>query len=900
MTPEFFNNLTNIVLSILSRKSTIKFLGALFVLIITYNANAQHIIESDSLKTAQDSVTTDSVKIVPQNESDIKSPISYSAKDSMMFDLKTKMIYAYGEAKLGMDDMKLDAGYVIMNIDSNYLYAEAILDEKGVESGKPVFTQGGTEYKIKTIRYNFKSKKGMVTDVVTEQGGGFLHGGKTKMQPNKEIHLIDGKFTTCDADHPHFYIQLTKAKVVPEKKIVTGPFYFVISDIPLPLGLPFGYFPNQQNRTSGIIIPSYGEEKRRGFFLQQGGYYWAISDYVDLTVLGDIYTSGSWTINARSNYKKRYKFSGNFDINYQEVIQGEKNVDENYSKNSLFWVKLNYARDSKANPTSTFNASLNFGSSKSRSYNSNNPADFANNNASSSIAFTKTFPGTPFNFSANISATQNLTTGAVNLDLPTVAFNMNKQFPFKRKVAVGSKRWYEQISVGFSSNLKNSLNIGDSLLFTEEAVKKFENGFQYKIPISTSIKVLKYLNLAPSINYNGRIYTNSLKQRPLYFNGTDSLTNAYADTITGFGHVYDFAFSAPLSTKLYGMLNFKRGKIAAIRHVMSPSIGFSYRPDFGQPEWGFYEPDILYPEDPARFFSTYGNGVYGTAPKGKSGSVSFSLGNNFEMKTHSKDTTEEFKKIVLLNSLNFGTSYNIAADSLNWAPLTISANTKLLKQINVTYSSSVDLYKIDPATGRTINELYLSKDNVLGHMTRSSVTLSGSINSDTFKKKAKKENETENSNTGTDENNTGLEGLNGMPKKGTKNQSEQETPVGEYNFKIPWNLSINYSYSYSSTKFDTKTQEWEPTITQTANLNGSLSLTQKWKFSGSLSYDLEKRKLVHTSMNISRDLHCWQMGFNFVPFGTYQSYSFRINVKSSMFQGMEYKKQQSFRDNFDF
>lgn len=898
MTPEFFNNLTNIVLSILSRKSTIKFLGALFVLIITYNANAQHIIEQDSLKTARDSVTTDSLKIVPKNESDIKSPISYSAKDSMMFDLKTKMIYAYGEAKLGMDDMKLDAGYVIMNIDSNYLYAEAILDEKGVESGKPVFTQGGTEYKIKTIRYNFKSKKGMVTDVVTEQGGGFLHGGKTKMQPNKEIHLIDGKFTTCDADHPHFYIQLTKAKVVPEKKIVTGPFYFVISDIPLPLGLPFGYFPNQQNRTSGILIPSYGEEKRRGFFLQQGGYYWAINDYVDLTVLGDIYTSGSWTINARSNYKKRYKFSGNFDINYQEVIQGEKNVDENYSKNSLFWVKLNYARDSKANPTSTFNASLNFGSSKSRSYNSNNPADFANNNASSSIAFTKTFPGTPFNFSANISATQNLTTGAVNLDLPTVAFNMNKQFPFKRKIAVGSKRWYEQISVGFSSNLKNSINIGDSLLFTEEALKRFENGFQYKIPINTSIKVLKYLNLSPSISYNGRIYTNSLIQRPLYLN--DSLTNTYADTITGFGHVYDFIFNAPLGTKLYGMLNFKKGKIAAIRHVMTPSVSFSYRPDFGQPEWGFYEPDLMYPEDPNRFFSTYGNGVYGTAPKGKNGSISFSLSNNFEMKTHSKDTTEEFKKIVLLNALNFSTSYNLAVDSAQWSPISISANTKLFKQINVTYSSSIDLYKIDNATGKATNELYLDKDNVLGHMTRSSVTLSGSINSDTFKKKDKKENENETNNTETDENNTGLEGLNGMPKKGTKTSSEQETSVGDYNFKIPWNLSINYSYSYNSINFDPETQKWEPTITQTANLNGSLSLTQKWKFSGSLSYDLEKRKLVHTSMNISRDLHCWQMGFNFVPFGTYQSYSFRINVKSSMFQGMEYKKQQSFRDNFDF
>jgi hypothetical protein len=871
-------------------------------------------IVSDTIKVASDSVAVvDSVKVVPQEESDIKAPISYSAKDSMRFSLKRKMIYAYGDAKLSMEEMGLDAGYIEMNMDSNYIYAEALEDAEGKLQGDPVFKQGNDEYEIKTIKYNTKSKKGLVTDVVTESNGGFLHGGTTKMQPNKEIHIVNGKYTTCDAEHPHFYIKLTKAKVVPEEKIITGPFWFVFSDIPVPIGLPFGYFPSQENRTSGIILPSYGEEQRRGFYLQDGGYYWAASKNFDLVVLGSIFTSGSWTLNARSKYKKRYKYGGNFDISYQKVVQGEKEIAKDYTEQRMFWVKLNYARDSKANPTSTFSTSLNFGSTQHRKYNLGNnlanPNSFANNNASSSITYTKTFPGTPFNFSANINATQNLSDSTINLTLPTLTFNMSKQFPFKRREAVGSKRWYEQISVGFSSQLENKIQTKNSVLFTEEAIDQFENGFKYNVPISTSIKVFKYFNLSPGITYNGRIYTSRLEQKPIRDNNYQ-IIDTYADTIPqkglGLYHVYDFGFSAPFSTKLYGIKEFKKGRIAAIRHVMSPSVSFSYRPDFGTDFWNFYEHDLAYPDTVDRRFSTYGNGIYGAPPTGKSGSIGFSLDNNFEMKTHSKDTTEEYKKIILLNSLRFSTNYNLAADSMNWSDVNLSANTKLFKQVNVTYSGAIDLYKIDPATGKRINQLYIEQDQVLGHLKRSTVSLSGSINSDTFKKKDKKDSKDKkggNDNAESlDEN--GLDNLEGLDRNRQKKGKGDEAEPEDYDFKIPWNLSINYSWSYnnSTTKLNeiTGRYEYEPEVTQTLNLNGSLSLTPKWKITSSGSYDFEEKKLVHVRMSISRDLHCWQMGFNFVPFGTYKSYNFKINIKSSMFQGLEYKKQQRFQDNFDF
>jgi hypothetical protein len=863
--------------------------------VFTFSVKSQVEEKPDSVPVNNVALPTDSIPIKKKKESDIKSPIKYSSNDSMMFWVKKKMIYAYGEAKLSMEENELDAGHIRMNIDSNYLYAEPLINKKGEKTGVPVFKQGDDKYQINTIKYNFKSKKGLVTDVITEQGGGYLHAKTTKMQPNKEIHISDGKFTTCDAAHPHFYMQLTKAKVIPDKKIISGPFYFVISDIPLPVGLPFGYFPNQKKKSSGFILPGYREETRRGFGLEQGGYYLALSDYVDLTVRAEIWTSGSWGVDLSSNYKKRYRYSGNFNLSYKEIIESQKGLDD-YKRNSTFAVRVNYARDQKANPTSTFNTNVNFMSSKFRQYESYNPNDFANNTTSSSIAYTKRWPGLPFNFSANMSATQNLTSKSISLELPSLALNMKTMLPFKRKVSSGNPRWYEQISVGFSSNLKNSLSIGDSMLFTKEAINRMNNGLRYSVPVSTSIKLLKHFRLNPSINYTGRVYTSYLEQK------WDPDENEYvADTIRGLRHVYDYGFSSPLNTTLYGLFQFKKGPIAAIRHVMSPSIGFSYRPDFGQEKYGYYQADL---NDSLNrdLFNVYRNGVYGTATPGKSGSITFGLDNNFEMKTVSKDTAEKFKKIVLLQSLRIGTSYNLAADSLNWSDISIGASTRLLKQISVTYNGNIELYMLD-SLGYKQNKMYIKEKGVIGHFNRNSIALSGSINSDTFKKKKAKSQEgqdTGDDNEFTDEMGADLlqQEIPGMENK-DKDKDEEKVPADEYSFKMPW--SVNLTYSFSSSKFFNRTlKDFETKNTQTLNTSMNLTLTQKWRISGSMHFDLEAKKLVNTNWSISRDLHCWEMSFNFTPFGTYTSYAFRINVKSSMFQGLEYKKQSSWRDNVSF
>lgn len=881
------------------KKSSINLLLLLFFSVTAQNIVAQEdITKTDSLKTSLDSVVVDSTRIRESNQGAIKAPINYSAKDSMMISLKTKMVYSYGEANIKMDKMNLDAGFIKVNMDSDYIYAKPLINEQGEEEGVPKFQQGSENYDVDSMKYNFESKKGIIYGVITEQAGGYLHGTKTKIQPNKEVHIYDGKFTTCDAKHPHFYIELTKAKVIPEKRIVSGPFYFVLADIPVPVGMPFGLFPNQRENQSGIIMPSYGEEKRRGFFLQNGGYYFAINDYVDLAVIGEIYTNGSWGINLQSKYRKRYKFGGNFNLNYQNLVESEPDLPD-YSQSTQFRVVLNYRRDQKANPTSTFNTALNFSSSKFNQYNSYNPDAFANNNTSSSIAYTKTWPGKPFNFSMNASMNQNLKQKNISLQLPTITFNMNKQFPFKKKIPTGKQKWYEKVSVGFNSNFKNSLNIGDSLLFEQEALEQMENGAQYTIPVSVSSKILKHIIFSPSLNYQGRVYSKYLNQNwydaDVVEEDTIREEGYYIDTISGINHLVDFSVAASFSTTLYGMKQFKRGKIAAIRHVMQPTASISFRPDFGKEFWDYYRTDstkVRYNADSSEVFyddtySRYGNGIFGVPSAGESGVISLGLRNNFEMKVHSKDTAEEFKKIVLLENLRFGTSYNIAADSLNWAPLTMAATTKFFKKLSFQYTGSVELYKRDSA-GRLINTTFIEDDRVLGHLTRSSISLSGRISSEQFKKdKGKSEGKSE-------ENEKGMPG-----REQTDKNKKKDNEVSDYNFSAPWDINIRYSFSYSS-NYDTKLQDYKSDFNQTINTTANLKLNNKWKIGARFDYDIQERELSYWSMNFHRDLHCWEMSFNFVPFGTYQSYMFRINIKSSIFQGLEWKRQNSWRDNIDF
>ncbi|MFN8258839.1 MAG: putative LPS assembly protein LptD [Bacteroidales bacterium] len=878
-----------------------------------YRALAQVSLPLDSAKLKRDTIKVDTIP-VPSKKNALESPVSYSSKDSLMFSVKSKSIFAYGDAKLGMDDMKLDAGYIKMDIDSNYLYAKSITDKNGEEKGKPVFSQGDEKYDINTIKYNLKTKKSYVTGVATEMGGGYMQAKYTKMMPNKEINLSDGKFSTCDAEHPHFYVKLTKAKVIPGKKIISGPFYFVISDIPIPVGLPFGYFPDQRKRTSGIILPTYGEEKNRGFYMSQGGYYFALSDYVDLTLLGEIYTSGSWGLNLRSNYKKRYKFAGNMNISYNKVISGEKDLQEivgGYSKSTAYSIQVAYTRDPKSIPNATFNTSINYQSSNyaETSYNSSNQYVGSNdrfkNSTSSSIAYTKSWPGTPFNFSANMSANQNLSEHQVNLDLPTITLNMTTQHPLKNINKNSSKgKWYKELSVGFSTNMKNTLNTKDSLLFTGESLKKMSNGLQYKVPVGTSIKLFKYFNFSPSFSFTGRVYTSSLHKyeqlEDVIDENGDTIKFAgefITDTVRGLYHVYDYSFGAPVSTKIYGMLNFKKGKIAAIRHVMTPSVSFNYKPDFAEERFNFYDWDPEYPDDYEERYDKYANGIYGSASRNKTGSIGIGLDNNLEMKTHTGDTAQPLKKIVLLSRFGFNTSYNLAKKYKGWQPISIGATTKLFKQINTNYSSVFQIYDVD-STGKRTNDLYFKNHKKLGHFDNHSLSLSGSVNSDTFKKK-KGKNDAQNKNQQDKSNpeNSPEDLLNDDETPQKEEKKEKNVDADGYSFSLPWNLSINYTFRYTNT-FKTATQSFESQITQSMGLNGSLTLTDKWNLSASMSYDFKENKISSTNINISRDLHCWTMGFNCIPFGKWQSYSFRISIKSSMLKGMEYKKQKSWADNF--
>ncbi len=884
------------------KKSTIKLLLLLILFVTTQNTVAQiDTVKIDSLRIGQDSIPADSSRIEDPNKGMVKTPIEYSARDSMMISLKTKMIYSYGEANIKMDEMNLDAGFIKVDMDSDYISAKPLINEEGEEEENPKLQLESDNYDVDSMIYNLESKKGIIYGVITEQAGGFLHGSKTKIQPNKDVHIYNGKFTTCDAKHPHFYIELKKLKIIPEKRMVSGPFYFVLADIPIPVGFPFGLFPSHRENQSGIIMPTYGEEKRRGFFIQNGGYYFTINDHVDMAVTGEMFTNGSWGVNLRSQYKKRYKFAGNLNFNYQKLVESEPDLPD-YSTSTQFRVVLNYRRDAKANPTSTFNTALNFSSSKYNRYNFTNPNNFANNNTSSSISYTKNWPGKPFNFSANMSMNQNLRQKNVSLQLPTITFNMNKQFPFKKKFPQGKAKWYEKVSVGFNSNLKNSLNIGDSLLFTEEAVDKMENGFMYTVPVSVSAKLLKHIIFSPSLNYKGRVYSKYFDQSyhdEIFDDAGESIRAAgfYKDTLANLNHIMDFSAAGSFSTTLYGQVQFKKSRVAAIRHVLKPTASISFRPDFGEERWDYYRTDstrLTYDDsDTSQMYPFYNSnynrfyGMYGYPAEGESGTISLGLSNNFEMKVHSKDTSEEFKKIVLIENLRFGTSYNIAADSMNWSNISVSATTKFFKKLSFQYSGMVDLYK-RASDGSRINTTYLEDDGVLGHLNSSSISLSGSLKSDMFSRN--KDNEKENA---------GKKGKNQSKSEDSDSDSENNSD-NEYNFKAPWNMNIRYSFRYTSTKYNTETQKFESVFTQTLNTTGSLTLNEKWKVGARFDYDVQKRELAFWSMNFSRDLHCWDMSFNFVPFGTYQSYTFRIAIKSSILQGLEWTKQNSWRDNIDF
>jgi len=835
------------------------------------------------------------------SKSPIETKVIYSATDSIVLSRDSKMVYLYNKAKVEYGEITLEADYIEYDQENNIVYAHGVEDSLGNLIGKPVFTEKGSKYEAKTIRYNFKTKKGYIEEVFTEEEDGFLHSQYTKKLADNSFLMKNGKYTTCDEpDHPHFYLSMSKAKVIPGEKIISGYSYLVLQDLPLKfLFVPFGYFPSQKEQSSGIIVPRYGEQRNRGFYLQDGGYYFGISDRMDLAITADIFSEGSWGTELRYRFVKKYKFNSNFNFSYNEFIKSEKGLPD-YLKSKDYKINWVHTQDAKANPSSKFSANVNYSTTSYEQYNSKTIDDLNTNTKSSSISYSKSWIGnTPFRLTAQLNHSQNSQSNNVTLALPVLTFNMDRKYPFRKEKSSGEQKWYENIEISYKSKLENRITTADSLLFNGTTISDFDNGFQHNIPISTNIKILKYFNLSPQVEYTGILYPNYVKKSwnaDYYNERTKKYGIEEVDTVPTikYAQMVTPSISLNIGPNIYGMYRFRNpdAKIEAIRHVITPSVGVSYRPDLGSMVDNYYDSytyrDSILGERNIEY-SIFSNGIYKLpAAPGQSGTVSLGLNNNLEMKVRSdKDTVTGTRKIKLIEGLRISTAYNIFADSLNWSTISISGRTTLFKdKVNINMSASVDPYAIDNVTGRTYNEFHWNVSdgnffNRIGRLESFNVAVDFNLNS---KGNEKDQSQNKGKNLG--------ENLADEKEQDLSYQQYHQTVVGYVDFDIPWNVSVGYNYNYSKPGIN------EGKTTQTARLSGDFSLTPKWKISFRTNYDITNKELSSTSLSIHRDLHCWEMSFTWIPIGRMQSYNFQINVKASTLKDfLKLPKKRTWQEN---
>ncbi len=823
------------------------------------------------------------------------------ARDSIVQDIKNRKVYMYGDAVINYEDITLKAAYIEVDFSTNQVYAKGIKDSTGKVIGSPEFTEAGQTFKAKEMSYNFTTKKGIIKKVITEDGMGFLHGEKVKKLDDNTINILQGQYTTCNnEEHPHFAFRFKKSKVIPDDKIVTGPVYMEIEGMPTPLGLPFGFFPNKTGQKSGILIPTYGESTNRGFYLENGGYYWFINDFFDFQITGDIYSRGSYAIKPKLRYKKRYKYSGAFEAGYAINVIGLKGAAD-YSKSTDFRIKWNHRQDPKARPRSTFTANVNIVSSNFVKYNVVDINDYLSNEFQSSVAYQTNWAGKYF-LTLNASHRQNTKTHAVQVSLPEVTFSVNRFYPLKREG--GKKRFYEDLAISYNLNAKNNISTLDSMLFTSHALNTMQNGIVHKIPISLPLKVFKYFNLSNNINFTDRMYSQSVRRywsEDSLFSSTDTIVGyVKTDTVPGFRNSVDFSFSSTLTTKIYGMLKFKKGPIRAIRHVFTPSFGVSYTPDFGSETWGYYN-SYEDPDGQEIIYSEFDGSLYGSPPGQESGRFNFSFGNNLEIKVPSKkDTITGMKKIVLIDNLTFNGNYDFAKDSMNLSHLAIQGRTKIWKNMNLLYSSRWDPYALDDYGNRTA-EFEWDRNRRLFRLDNTSWNLSFSLRfgDKDFKKKVKEK-----------------------PKNITEDEMDEinANPDSYVDWNIPWSLNLSYNFTYTSSisysnwvqqygdggggsaylfkssRIDALEKQTDRSVVQTLSFNGQINITPKWKFTMRSGWDFTNNELSYTSINLYRDLHCWEMRFSWIPIGARQSWNFSINVKASILQDLKLNKKKDFRD----
>lgn len=784
----------------------------------------------------------------------LEFPVKYAAKDSIRIDMESKLVYLFGESEVYYENIELKAENIEINMDSNIVTARGKQDSTGKYYGEPIFSENGSVVNSHEIKYNFNTKKGLITDAVTHEGENYIHGEKIYKTPDDILYIKHGKYTTCNLKHPHYWFNASKLKIIPEDKIITGPANLVIEGVPTPLGIPFGFFPNSDRQKSGIVIPTFGESGQYGFFLLGGGYYMAINDNVSTELTGDYYSKGSWATNMLTNYKKRYRYSGMLSTSFSVFKDGFKEFP-NYQETQNFFIRWNHTQDPKARPTSIFSANVNFGNSENFTNNFNSSGDqYLNTSFNSNVSYKKSWAGKPYSLSLNGYHSQNTLNNTVTLRLPELAFNVSRLYPFKRKKTVGKQKIYEKIGVSYSMNTKNEVTANDSLFSTRNLnllKDEFQNGMRHSIPLSTSFKVLKNFTINPSLNYSETWYIESVRKT---FNADSNRVET--DTVNGFerGNSYNMAISA--STRIFGMYQYRGNVIKALRHVITPTIGFTYVPENNS--------GLRYYSDATNDsieYSIFEEGIYGATNTSEAGLINLSLLNNFEMKVRNrKDSLGKDKKIKLLENLRFSSNYNIVADSLNWSNILINARTNI-KKLNLIFTGSYDPYALDSniTTGAItkVNTTELSRNGRLGRLT--SATIAAGFSFRSKNSTAKKE-----SDFGSEQE---LEYINANPSEFV-------------DFNVPWTLNVNYNVRYSKPQLQSD-------LIQTLNFSGDLSLTKKWKIGVRSGYDFEQKDLSYTEIDIYRDLHCWEMTFNWVPFGPRQSYLFTIKVKSALLQDLK-------------
>ena len=868
-------------------------------------ADATRVASSDSIPNDSTSKRSDA----------LEAPVVYQSKDSMVW-YKNGNAYLYGSGQVNYQKIELKANEITIDLETSTVYAQGTTDSTGTVVGRPVFADGGTPYESKTMSYNFKSRKGLINNVTTQQGEGYMTSNTVKKGAEDEFYIRNGRYTTCeDHEHPHFYLSLTRAKMRPNEDIVFGPAYLVVADVPLPLALPFGFFPFTKDYSSGFIMPSYGDELERGFYLRDGGYYFAISDLMDLKLTGEIFTKGSWGANAISNYRKRYKYSGNVNLSYLVTKTGEKNMPD-YSVTKNFKVVWSHRQDAKANPNQNFSASVNYATSNYERNNLSsmyNPALTSQSIRTSSVSYSRSFPDQKLNLSSSFNISQNMRDSTLALTLPSLNWSVSRIYPFKKKKARGEEKWYEKISFTYTGSLSNSITAKENEILEKNIFRDWNNGVKHTIPVSATFTAFKYINITPSFNYTERWYSYKIDRA-----WDETLGREVRDTTYGFNRVYNYNLSVSANTKLYGFYKPLIGKkVQMIRHVLTPSVSYTLTPDFGDSRYGYYK-SYTYTDSKGEVrtvdYSPYAGALYGVPSKGKSGSINLNVSNNVEMKINSKKDSTGVRKISLIDELGGSISYNMAAKTKPWSNLSTRIRLKLTKNYTFSLNSVWATYAYEfNENGRVVvGDRTEWSYGRFGRFQGMSQNFSYTFNNGTWKKWQDKLDKLFNpplEGEEADNSSSGSVAQSAPNKRADKNSSGNKKGEvkldedGYMAFNIPWSFSVSYGVSMredTQAKIKEKNMRYPYKLTQNMNFSGNVKLSNKWNINFSSGWDFMDKELTTTTMNISRDLHCFNMSCG-VVLKPYRSYNFSIRANSSMLaDALKYDQRSSAGGNVDW